>query len=206
MSDGYEPYRKAAANNSGIVHLCCFAHVRRKFVEAKNAQPKGKSGRADKALAFISKLYAVETRCRDSSSAVRHGSRQTHSAKILKEFKQWLDDTQQKVAPKNTLGKAVNYTLKYWAELSRYIKNGAWPIDNNLAENAIRPFVIGRKAWLFSNSQRGATASANLYSLIETAKANGREPYQYLSWMLNKLPSTSAESIEDLMPWNMPTL
>ena len=206
MSDGYEPYRKVAADNSGIVHLCCFAHARRKFVEAKNAQPKGKSGRADKALAFISKLYAVETRCRDSASEERHKSRQTDSAKILNEFKQWLDDTQQKVAPKNTLGKAVNYTLKYWSELSRYIENGAWPIDNNLAENAIRPFVIGRKAWLFSNSQRGATASANLYSLIETAKANHREPYQYLSWMLNQLPSTSTESIEDLMPWNMPTL
>ena len=206
MSDGYEPYRKVAANNSGIVHLCCFAHARRKFVEAKNAQPKGKSGRADKALAFISKLYAVETRCRDSSSAVRHASRQTHGADILKEFKQWLDDTQQKVAPKNTLGKAVNYTLKYWSELSRYVKNGAWPIDNNLAENAIRPFVIGRKAWLFSNSQRGATASANLYSLIETAKANHCEPYQYLSWMINRLPSTPVESIEDLAPWKMPAL
>ena len=100
----------------------------------------------------------------------------------------------------------MNYTLKYWSELSRYIEHGDWSIDNNVAENAIRPFVIGRKAWLFSNSQRGATASANLYSLIETAKANHRKPYQYLSWMLNKLPSTSVESIEDLMPWNMPAL
>jgi len=144
--------------------------------------------------------------CRDSSSEERYANRQTDSAEILSEFKQWLDDTQQKVAPKNTLGKAVNYTLKYWSELSRYIKSGDWPIDNNPAENAIRPFVVGRKAWLFSNSQRGATASANLYSLIETAKANNREPYQYLSWMLNKLPSTPAESVEDLMPWNMPDL
>jgi len=204
MSDGYEPYRKVAADNKGIVHLCCLAHARRKFVEAKNAQPKGKSGRADTALAFISKLYAVETECRDSSSAERYGRRQTDSAEILSNFKQWLNNTQQKVAPKNTLGKAVNYALTYWSELSRYINHGDWPIDNNLAENAIRPFVIGRKAWLFSNSQRGATASANLYSLIETAKANHREPYQYLSWMLNKLPSTPVESIEDLMPWNMP--
>ena len=92
------------------------------FVEAKNAQPKGKSDRADKALAFISKLYAVETRCRDSSSAVRYGSRQTDSAQILNEFKKGLYDTQQKVAPKNALGKAVNYTLKYLKELSSYIK------------------------------------------------------------------------------------
>ena len=110
----------------------------------------------------------------------------------------------KKIAPKNKLGVAINYTLKYWAELSRYSDNGDWPIDNNPAENAIRPFVIGRKAWLFSNSQRGATASANLYSLIETAKANNREPYQYLIWMLNKLPTTSSESLDELMPWNMP--
>ena len=206
MSDGYEPYRQVAADSSGIVHLCCFAHARRKFVEAKKAQPKGKSGRADKALAFINKLYAVETKCRDESSAVRYEQRQTDSAEILIEFKQWLDDTQQKVTAKNILGKAVNYTLKYWKELSRYIKNGAWPIDNNPAENAIRPFVIGRKAWLFSNSQRGATASANLYSLIETAKANHCEPYQYLSWMLNRSSTPPLEQIDDLMPWNMPDL
>ena len=78
------------------------------------------------------------------------------------------------------------------------------PIDNNPAENAIRPFVIGRKAWLFSNSQRGATASAHLYSLIETAKANAREPYQYLSWLFERLPTTNADDYETLMPWNMP--
>lgn len=203
MSDGYEPYRKVAAC-SGIDHLCCFAHARRKFVEAKNAQPKGKSGRADMALAFIRKLYAVESECRDFTADERLHRRINDSKVILDEFRLWLDETQQKVAPKNTLGKAVNYTLKYWKELSRYIETGHWPIDNNPAENAIRPFVIGRKAWLFSNSQRGATASANLYSLIETAKANQREPYQYLSWMLNRLPETSPENIETLMPWNMP--
>lgn len=203
MSDGYEPYRTVAASQ-GFTHLCCFAHARRKFVEAKKAQPKGKSGRADKALAYISKLYAVEKRCAHFSSRERHEHRQQDSVLLLIEFKQWLDDTQQKVAPKNTLGKALNYTLKYWEELSRYIGNGNWPIDNNLAENAIRPFVVGRKAWLFSNSQRGAKASANLYSLIETAKANHCEPYQYLSWMLNHLPSTPSASIEKLMPWNMP--
>jgi hypothetical protein len=86
----------------------------------------------------------------------------------------------------------------------RYTENGNWPIDNNLAENAIRPFVIGRKAWLFSNSQRGATASANLYSLIETAKANHREPYQYLSWLFERLPTADLDDCDVLMPWNAP--
>lgn len=205
MTDGYEPYRKVAAD-SDLIHLCCWAHARRKFVEAKSAQPKGKSGRADKAIAFIAKLYRVETECKDLPSPVRYEQRQSQSKVLLEEFKHWLDDTQQKVAPKNALGKAVNYTLKYWKELSRYIDDGHWPIDNNLTENAIRPFVIGRKAWLFSNSQRGATASANLYSLIETAKANGKEPYAYLSWMLNQLPTTPPDQVDMLMPWNMPTV
>ena len=137
--------RSMPADHSSNVLLCCFVHARRKFVEAKKAQPKRKSGRVDKALAFIRKLYAVETKCRDASSAVRYEQRQIDSAEILNEFKQWLNNTQQKVAPKNALGKAENYTLKYWKELSNYIKNGAWPIDNSLAEKAIRPFVIGRK-------------------------------------------------------------
>jgi len=96
------------------------------------------------------------------------------------------------------------YTLEYWPELSRYIENGEWPIDNNPAENAIRPFVIGRKAWLFSASQRGATASANLYSLVESAKANGKEPYSYFSWLFEKLPGADMDNVEKLMPWNMP--
>lgn len=82
--------------------------------------------------------------------------------------------------PKRKLGQAIKSALEYLIELSRYVEDGKWPIDNNAAENAIRPFVIGLKAWMFSNSQRGVTASANLYSLTETAKANGQEPYQYL--------------------------
>ena len=179
MTDGYKPYRTVVAV-LGITHLCCWAHARRRFVEAQKAQPKGHSGRADKALAMIGKLYAVEKQCRDSDAAMRHRTRQEKSVPALTTLKVWLEDVQQKVPPKNALGKAVNYTLEYWAELSRYIEDGSWPIDNNAAENAIRPFVVGRKAWLFSNSQRGAQASADLYSLVETAKANHCEPYLYL--------------------------
>ena len=119
-------------------------------MDAKKAQPKGKSGRADKALTFIRKLYAAETECRDKTSALRYERRQEDSKQVLAEFKSWLDDAQQKVAPKNTLGKAINYTLNYWKELNAYISSGQFPIDNNLVENAIRPFVVGRKAWLFS--------------------------------------------------------
>jgi len=125
---------------------------------------------------------------------------------VLQQLHAWLEKTQQQVPPENAIGKAVNYTLKYWEELSRYTDNGAWPIANNAAENAIRPFVIERKNWILSNSQNGAKASANLYSLIETAKANDREPYQYLCWLLNKLPETDPSELETLTPWNMEQL
>lgn len=203
MTDGYEPYRKVAAIR-GLTHLCCWAHVRRKFMDAKKAQAGGQSGKADKAIAFIAKLYAIEKRCTNSDAATRHRKRSSDSAPVLESFHAWLLEQQQKVPPKRELGKAINYTVKFWPELSRYIEDGSWPIDNNAAENAIRPFVIGRKAWLFSSSTRGAKASANLYSLIETAKANNQEPYQYLCWLLNKLPSTPDDQIETLAPWNKP--
>lgn len=173
-------------------------------MEAQKAQPKGKTGRAHKAIQLIAKLYAVEKRERNSDAATRHCTRQNHSVPVLEQLRDWLEKTQQQVPPKTAIGKAANYTLEYWAELSRYTQDGHWPIDNNLTENAIRPFVIGRRAWLFSNSQSGATVSAKLYSLIETAKANGCEPYQYLCWLFNKLPDTAPDDIEQLTPWNMP--
>ena len=203
MTDGYTAYRQVAAKKQ-LTHLCCWAHARRKFVDAQKAQPKGKAGRADSALSLIAKLYAVEKRHKNSDRTTRQHARNTESSKILGDLKQWLEKAQQEVPPARALGKAINYTLKYWPELSRYPENGDWPIDNNVAENAVRPFVIGRKNWLFSNSQRGATASANLYSLIETAKANGREPYQYLSWLFERLPKTKPDDYAELMPWKMP--
>ncbi len=203
MTDGYRSYR-IVAQAKQLTHLCCWAHARRKFKEAKKAQPKGKTGKADMAINYIAKLYAVEKQAKDSDAASRHRIRQERSTAILEQFRTWLEKAQQQVPPKTALGKAINYTLEYWQELNRYTQSGDWPIDNNVAENAIRPFVIGRKNWLFSNSQRGATGSANLYSLIETAKANGREPYRYLSWLFEKLPNTSTYDIESLMPWNAP--
>ena len=203
ISDGYEAYRKVA-RNSNITHLCCWAHARRKFVEAQKAQPKGKTGRADRAINMIAKLYAVEKRHKLSTDQERQLARADQSNKALDELKVWLEKTQMQVPPSNKLGKAIAYTLRYWSELIRYTDNAAWPIDNNVAENAIRPFVIGRKNWLFSNSQRGAKASANLYSLVETAKANNAEPYKYLSWLFERLPTTNQDDYESLMPWNMP--
>lgn len=102
------------------------------------------------------------------------------------------------------LKKALTYLNNQWPKLIRYVEKGAWPIDNNLAENAIRPLVIGRRNWLFAATAKGASASANLYSLIETAKANNIEPSIYLKTLFTKLPlATCAEQVEALLPWNI---
>ena len=151
MSDGYEAYRRVA-RVKGIDHLCCWAHARRKFVEAKKAQPKGKSGKADRAIALIGKLYAVERANRASDAVTRHRDRSARSAPVLAELRAWLDDTVAKVPPKGAIGKAVHYALEYWPELSRYVENGEWPIDNNPAENAIRPYVKWRSLCTTSSS------------------------------------------------------
>ena len=108
------------------------------------------------------------------------------------------------VPPKSKLGKAMNYMLKQWKKLIVYTTDGRLNIDNNLCENAVRPFVMGRKSWLFATSVAGANASANLYSLVETAKANGHEPYAYLLTVLTKLPAArTLEEIEALLPFNL---
>jgi transposase len=202
MTDDYAGYNALAAR-PGIERLACLAHARRKFVEAQKVQPKGKTGRADVALNLINRLYAIERELKDASDEQRYRGRQQHSLPVLEQLKAWLDKTQPQVTTQNALGKAVNYLASNWGRLVRYVEAGYLPIDNNRAENAIRPFVIGRKNWLFSDTPKGATASAQLYSLVETAKANGQEPYMWLRHVLERLPQArSVEDYEALLPWN----
>ncbi len=203
MVDGYEGYNAACIKN-GITRLGCWAHARRKFIEAQKAQPKGKTGKADQALAYIQQLYRVEQSISDKTSDEKYQARQQQSKAILDKLKSWLDKSLSQVPPKTALGKALYYLDSQWLRLINYMQSGDYPIDNNAAENSIRPFVIGRKNWLFSASQHGATSSANLYSLIETAKANGLEPYAYLKRIFADLPNvTTVEQIENLLPWNL---
>ena len=203
MVDGYEGYQSVCNENS-IIRLGCWAHARRKFVEAQRNQPKGKSGKADMALSFIQKLYAVEKTARESSIEERYRLRQEKSQPLLDKLKKWLDKTLLNTPPKSSLGKALSYLSNQWPRLIRYVDNGLWPIDNNAAENSIRPFVIGRKNWLFSASVDGAKASANLYSLIETAKANNLNVYDYLKHVFTMLPQAkSLEDIDKLLPWSV---
>lgn len=205
MVDGYEGY-ESACQTYDIQRLGCWAHARRKFVEAQKAQSKGKSGKPDMALGFIQKLYAIERKTFDLPPDKRLEIRQQQAKPIMDKFKTWLDKTLLTTNPQSALGKALAYTCNQWKRLTGYLCDGKYPIDNNPAENAIRPFVIGRKNWLFSASQAGAKASANLYSLIETAKANQLNPHTYLQQIFQQLPQAeSLEDIEALLPWNIIT-
>jgi len=200
MADAYSGYDPVCTIQL-LLRLGCWSHARRKFVDAKKVQPKGKIGRADQALAYIQKLYAVERQAKDCTAEQRLRLRQELAVPVMAQLKAWLEKTLPQVPPKSVLGKALHYLDKQWTRLNRYLEDGRYPIDNNFIENAIRPFAIGRKNWLFSNSQAGARASANLYTLIETAKGHGLEPYQYLRQVFIKLPQAkTAQDIEALLP------
>lgn len=202
MTDGYEGYAPVA-RLTGVEHLACAAHARRKFVEAKRASPNGKSARADYALDLFAQLYRIEARLKGATDQERFDARQTQSLPVLQKLRDWLDDTLAVVAPKSKMGEALGYLHKVWPRLIRYLERGDLPIDNNPVEGAIRPFVVGRKGWLFSDTSAGAHASAVLYSLLETAKANHREPYAWLRFVLERLPlATTVDDIEALLPWN----
>ena len=203
MTDGYDGYNAVAAS-PGVVHLACWAHARRRFIEAQRAQTKGKTGKADVAIGLIGKLYAIERRIAKDEASVRQHAREHDSRPVLAELRSWLDKALPDVPPKSALGSALAYLHKYWSRLARYTDDSRWPIDNNRAENAIRPFVIGRKNWLFSDTPKGAHASAALYSLIETARANGLEPYTYLCRVFTHLPhAQSLADFEALLPWQL---
>jgi len=146
----------------------------------------------------------VERQYKDAAPEVRHLARQQSSVPVLAALHAWMLQHTPLVTPKSALGTALAYMGNLWAQLERYTERGDLPIDNNRCENAIRPFVIGRKAWLFSDTPAGAHASAVIYSLVQTAKANGQEPYTWLRQVLRDLPAAkTVEDVEALLPWNL---
>jgi len=202
LSDGYSAYHSLAKAVGIAGHAACWAHVRRKFVEA--AEGRKNTAAAHQMVALIGQLYAIERRLRESTPQERKAARQEHSKPVLKKIKAWLDEKVTKTLPKGLLGTAIGYALGLWPQLTTFLEDGHIPLDNNLVENAIRPFVIGRKGWLFSGSPRGAHASATLYTLIETAKANGLEPRAYLTFLFERLPEArTPAAIDALLPQNL---
>jgi transposase len=209
QTDGYEGYAGVAKRND-IIWVGCLAHVRRKYDEALKAQKKkGRGGLAKQGFDFIQRIYHVEREARERGldADQRKALRDKKASPIWDELRQWLDSVHGQVSPQSLTGKALNYTQAQWPRLIRTLDDGRIEVDNNHCENAIRPFVLGRKAWLFADTPAGATASARLYSLIETAKANGLEPYAYLSQVFEELPAAVVAEDEDaitrLLPWNI---
>ena len=191
-------------------HAECWAHARRKFSDVLKAtnkyqKKKAKKGHASQALDFISQLYQIEKEAKEQElpDLQKVNLRQEKSKPVLDAFYAWLKSIENKTPPKGLLGKAINYTLNRWEQLTIYLKHGFVPIDNNLAENAIRPFVVGRKNWLFRDTVPGAVANARLYSLIETAKANNLNPAEYLKMLFGQLPyAENEDQLKQLLPQN----
>ena len=194
MCDGYGAY-PAAVSGGSIVLAACLAHARRKFhdvvkVDSKNAL-------AHEAISIIAQLYAIERECDAMSDEERLSVRQKRAGPVFDGFRQWLYQKSAAVLPKSALGRAISYTVELLPRLTVYLTNGQVPIDNNRAENTIRPFVVGRKNWLFNDQSAGAEVSATLYSIIEIAKANNLEPMHYLTFLFRCYRKFGPEN----MPW-----
>ncbi|AFV10867.1 putative IS66-like transposase [Thermacetogenium phaeum DSM 12270] len=202
--DGYDGYNGL----SGVTLVGCWAHARRKFDEALKALPQDKRNKAVAAregLEFCNRLFAIERELKDKTPEERYQIRQGRSRPVLEDFLAWLKKQKAKVLPKSTFGQAVYYCLGQWDKLTAFLQDGRLEIDNNRSERSIKPFVIGRKNWLFANTPRGARASAIVYSIIETAKENGLNPFHYLTYLFEKLPNLDPqdeEALDRLLPWS----
>ena len=188
--DGYDGYAPIIKKNH-IKRLGCWAHTRRKFFDAfKSSGGKsiGKQG-----LVFIKKIYEIEAKIKNSSLENCFYVRLTQSIPIAHEFETWFKEQIPKVSPDSLAGQALKYVRNEWSYLINCFSSGEYKIDNNYIESHIRPFTIGRKNWMFSVRPEGATASANIYSLVETAKANDLDPFDYLNLVFTKLPTAATE-------------
>ncbi len=196
--DGYGGY-SSLCEKEEVTRLGCWDHARRKFFEAFKTNSGKKVGK--KGIVLIDKLYKIEEDISELSVEKKLEIRKEKSLPVLAEIKEWLEEIRHNVVPKSQAGEAVIYTLNQWSSLSKVFERGDFAISNKFVENAIRPFSIGRKNWLFSTSIDGANASAMFYSIISTAKANGLNPFEYLNNLFEKLPlAQTADEIEALLP------
>ena len=214
LTDGLDLY-DSVAEALHLRHYGCLAHCRQYFDKAAKVTelPSGRSLARVALEDFLGKVYAVERKVKALRKAAEHNGiapfpeilalRQKEAAPIMAAFKKWVDDLLPGVPPKTALGKALAYTTRQWDKLQRFLSDPEMPADNNYCENQIRPFAVGRRAWLFVDSHIGATASANLYSIVMTCRANGIEPYAYLCYLFEEFPkATTAADLEALLPWN----
>lgn len=202
--DGYAGYHKVPE----VTLVGCWAHARRKFHEALQALPPSseKGGLVSQAgLDFCNRLFTIEREIKDLSFEERYSIRQERSRPIVDAFGEWIRKQRPQVLPKSMLGKAIAYCWNQWNKLIVFLGDGRLELDNNRSERSIKPFVIGRKNWLFSNTPRGATASSIIYSIIETAKENGLNPMVYLIYLFEHLPQLNNwtdQEIDSFLPWS----
>jgi transposase len=201
VCDDYSGYKAGFAN--GVLEAGCLAHARRKFFDL---HASSKSQVAESALQQIGMLYEIERELKDLSPDERLRIRQVRSRPILDALHRWMLLTRQKITDGSATAKALDYSLKRWGALTRFIQDGHLPVDNNWIENQIRPIAIGRSNWLFAGSLRAGKRAAAVMSLIRSAKLNGHDPYAYLKDVLTRLPTQRASQIEQLLPhrWQAP--
>jgi transposase len=200
QSDAYSGYNFTEKNDA-IIKIGCMAHARRKFADVVKISKS--NGLANEALKYFRAIYKIEKNAREDnlSNEKRFELRKEKAEPILTSFKTWLDTHLTKTPEQSKIGGAIRYALAHWEVLISYLKDGRIEIDNNLLENAIRPFALGRKNWLFAGSPTGAKAAAILYSLIETCKENNIEPYKYFCKMLHRIRFCKSEAdYQKLLP------
>jgi len=203
--DGYSGYDGLP----NVTLVGCWAHARRKFDEALKALPPsaraGKRVAAQEGLEFCNRLFALERELADVTPAERQAARLERGRPVLEEFHAWLERQAVCALPKSAFGQAVQYCLNQWSRLTAFLQDGRLELDNNRSERSIKAFVIGCKNWLFANTPRGARSSAIIYSIVETAKENGLNPFAYLTYLLDQLPNVdmgNPAALDDLLPWS----
>ena len=197
VCDDYAGYKAGFGN--GITEIGCMAHARRKFYDLHEAN---KSELAAKALEYIGGLYEIERETKDLPPDMRREIRQTKAKPLADALHQWMLAHRQKVPDGSGTAKALDYSLKRWEALTRYLDDGAVPIDNNWVENQIRPWALGRSNWLFAGSLRSGQRAAAVMTLIQSAKLNRHDPYAYLKDVLTRLPTQKNNAIDELLPHN----
>jgi transposase len=202
--DGYGGYN--ALTNIALVG--CWAHARRKFTEAIKALPADKRNTqvaAKEGLEFCNRLFAIEREIKELSNEKRLQARLKRSRPVVDEFYAWLKYQKPRVLPKSAFGQAIGYCLNQREKLESFLTDGRLELDNNRSERSIKPFVIGRKNWLFTNTPKGAKASATIYSIVETAKENGLNPFAYLKYLFEELPNSDIRDenvLDTFLPWS----
>lgn len=199
QADDFSGY--AQSFREGVTHAACLVHARRRFAKIVKEAPKGSPpGLAHEAMRFFAEIYRIEGEIREADPDRRHEVRQRQTRTVMQSLHDWLAGHAPTVLPKSPLGEAFGYALSNWAALNTFVEHGILEADNNLSERAMKPVALSRKNWLWAGSRRGGQAAAVAFSLIETAKLNGIEPYAYLRDVLQRINGHRQDRLDELLP------